>query len=254
MMHRSQLETKYRKQPTDINSERYRKQKNFCSKLYKKERKKYYSHLDLKQFTDNKTFWQNMKPFLSDKNKATEKITLVSDDKIFSDDLEIAEKFNEFFKNAVNNLNLSSNEDLLLSTTHLSDPVQIAIEKYKNHPPILTIPNNVTRDQSFSFQTASTDTIYKQINLLNSKKNGMHGGILPKCLKLAANESAPIIANIWNEEVVLSSRFPQPLKLADVTPVDKKRDPTLVSNYRPVSVLPTISKVIERLKHHQVSE
>ena len=57
-----------------------------------------------------------MKPFLSNKNKATEKITLVSDDKIFSDDLEIAEKFNEFFKNAVNNLNLSSNEDLLLST------------------------------------------------------------------------------------------------------------------------------------------
>ena len=35
-----------------------------------------------------------MKPFLSDKNKATEKITLVSDDKIFSDDLEIAEKLN----------------------------------------------------------------------------------------------------------------------------------------------------------------
>ena len=37
MMHRSQLETKYRKQPTDINSERYRKHKNFRSKLYKKE-------------------------------------------------------------------------------------------------------------------------------------------------------------------------------------------------------------------------
>ena len=54
-----------------------------------------------------------------------------SDDKIFSDDLEIAEIFNEFFKNAVINLNLSSNEDLLFYTTHLSEPVQIAIEKYK---------------------------------------------------------------------------------------------------------------------------
>ena len=254
MMHRSQLETKYRKQPTDINSERYRKQKNFCSKLNKKERKKFYSNIHLMQLTDNKTFWQNMKPFLSDKNKATEKITLVSDDKIFSDDLEIAEKFNEFFKNAVNNLNLSSNEDLLLSTKHLSDPVQIAIEKYKNHPSILTIQNNVTIDQSFSFQIASTDTIYKQINLLNSKKNGTHGGIPPKCLKLAANESAPIITNIWNEEVVSSSMFPQSLKLADVTPVYKKSDPTLVSNYRPISVLPTMSKVFERLMHHQVSE
>ena len=120
-----------------------------------------------------------MKPFLSDKNKATQKMTLVSDDKYFSDDLEIAQKFNGFFKNAANNLNLSSNEDLLLSTMHLSDPVQIAIEQYKNHPPILTIQNNVTIDQSFSFQIASTDTIYKQINLLNSKKNGTHGAIPP---------------------------------------------------------------------------
>ena len=43
---------------------------------------------------------------------------------------------------------------------------------------------------------ASTDTIYKQINLLNLKKNDTHGGIPPKCLKLAVNESAPIITNI----------------------------------------------------------
>ena len=93
------------------------------------------------------------------------------------DDLETAEKFNDFFKKAVNNFNLSSNEDLLFSTKHLSDPVQIAIKKYKNHPSILTIQNNVTIDQSFSFQIASTDTIYKQINLLNSKKNDTHGEI-----------------------------------------------------------------------------
>ena len=126
-----------------------------------------------------------MKTFFSDKNKATEKITLVSDNKIVSDDLEIAEKFNEFFKNAVHNLNLSSNENLLLSTTHLSDPVQIAIEKYKNHPSILTIQNNVTTDQSFSFQMASTETIYKQISLLNSKKNGTHGGIPPEMSKIS---------------------------------------------------------------------
>ena len=76
---------------------------------------------------------------------------MVSDDKIFSDDLEIAEKFKGFFKNTVNNLNLSSNEDLLLSTMYLPDPVQIAIEKYKNHPSILTIQHNVTIDQSFFF-------------------------------------------------------------------------------------------------------
>ena len=86
------------------------------------------------------------------------------------------------------------------------------------------------------------------------KKNGTLVGIPPKCLKFAINESAPIITNIWNEEVVSSSMFPESLKLADVTPVYKKSDPTLVSNYRPISVLPTMSKVFERLMHHQVSE
>ena len=90
-------------------------------------------------------------------------------------------------------MNLSSNEDLLLSTIHLSNPVQIGIEKYKNYSSMLTIQNNVTIDQSFSFQMASTDTIYKQINFLNSKKNDT---------KLVANESAPIITKIWNEEVI----------------------------------------------------
>ena len=83
----------------------------------------------------------------------------------------------------------------------------------------MTIQNNVTIDQSFSLQIASTDTIYKQINLLSSKKNGTHSGIPPKCLKLAVSKSASIITNIWNEEVVSSSMFPQSLKLADVTPV-----------------------------------
>ena len=73
---------------------------------------------------------------------------------------------------------------------HLSDLVQIAIEKYKNHPSILAIQNNVTLDQTLSFQIMSSDTIYKQINLLNLKKNGTHDGIPPKCLKLVVNESA----------------------------------------------------------------
>ena len=39
--------------------------------------------------------------------------------------------------------------------------------------------------------------------------------------------------------------FPESLKLADVTPVSKKSDPTLVSNYRPISVLPTAKSIWE---------
>ena len=47
--------------------------------------------------------------------------------------------------------------------------------------------------------------------------------------------------------------FPQNLKLADGVPVFKKCDPTGAKNYRPISVLPTVSKVLESLMHDQIT-
>ena len=49
IMKRSELERKYLKNRTNENRIRYKKQKNFCSKLYKKERKKYFSNIELKK-------------------------------------------------------------------------------------------------------------------------------------------------------------------------------------------------------------
>ena len=43
-----------------------KKQKNFCSKLYKQEREKNNEILDLKNVTDNKEFWKTVRTFLSD--------------------------------------------------------------------------------------------------------------------------------------------------------------------------------------------
>ena len=58
IMKRSQLESKYLRNSTVENMKIYKKQKNFCSRLYKKERKKFYSALDIKSITDNKLFWK----------------------------------------------------------------------------------------------------------------------------------------------------------------------------------------------------
>ena len=49
IMKRSELERKYLKNRANENRIRYKKQKNFCSKLYKKERKKYFSNIELKK-------------------------------------------------------------------------------------------------------------------------------------------------------------------------------------------------------------
>ena len=51
---------------------------------------------------------------------------------------------------------------------------------------------------------------------------------------------------IWNTEVVEDSKFPYELKLADITPIFRKLETVLEKNYRPVSILPVVSKNFAR--------
>ncbi len=50
------------------------------------------------------------------------------------------------------------------------------------------------------------------------------------------------------------SIFPNAEKLANVTPIYKSADQSLMDNYRPISVLPVLSKIVERVVHRQLSD
>ena len=82
VMKRSELKTKYLKNSTLENFNKFRKQKYFCSRVYKKERKKFLDKLDIKLFTENKKFWATIKPLLSHKITKSSKITLVEGNEI----------------------------------------------------------------------------------------------------------------------------------------------------------------------------
>ena len=114
----------------------YKKQRNFCSKLYKKERKKYYERLDLNNVTDNKKFWKTVKPFFSDKVTSFLQITLVENDEIISDESKVTNSFSKFFDNAVQSLGIKTNE-YSNDNYGLKNPVETAIKKYEQHPSIL---------------------------------------------------------------------------------------------------------------------
>ena len=93
---RSRLENTYYKNKTEDSKTSYKKHRNYCSRLYKKERKKFYKTLDIKNVTDNKLFWKTMKPFFSDKGVVDSGITLVEGDNIISNEHEVAETLNFF--------------------------------------------------------------------------------------------------------------------------------------------------------------
>ena len=54
-------------------------------------------------------------------------------------------------------------------------------------------------------------------------------------------------------EILKTGNFPDKLKFADITPVFSKNDPLEKENYRPVSVLPVVSKIFERTMQKQVT-
>ena len=84
------------------------KQTNHCSKLYKKERKRFFNGLNPSFVTDNKIFRKTVRPFSSDKGNYGANITLVEKE-VFQNDGEITKNLNEFFKNEVSTLGITEN-------------------------------------------------------------------------------------------------------------------------------------------------
>ena len=78
-----------------------------------------------------------------------------------------------------------------------------------------------------------------------SKSSDIYG-MSPKFLKILSPAISETLSNISNESFALEI-FPDHMKLAMITPIFKGGSKLDVSNYRPVSVLPTISKVLEKL-------
>ena len=71
----------------------YTKQKNFCTNLLKREKRKYYIDLDTKIFENNKKFWERIKPLFSEKPKLKQSICL-TENQLISDKKEVAEILN----------------------------------------------------------------------------------------------------------------------------------------------------------------
>ena len=169
IMRRSNLENKYLKNRNPENKMVYRKQKNYCSRLYKIERKRYYSNLNLKTITDNKRFFKTMKPFLTKKGVNSGKITLIENESILSADGDVAEFLNSFSSDATKSLGINENQYILNDTLHIVDSIDIALKKFESHPSILKI-NEIVGGSVFSFNTVTLEDVVLEIRNQNPNK------------------------------------------------------------------------------------
>ena len=106
---------------------------------------------------------------MSEKVTTFPKISLIQNDDVISDELKVAKSFSSFFEDAVNSLGIKK-DDQGNNNFGLSNPVEIAINNFEQHPSIKLIKENVSTTTTFSFMPTETDDIIKEISNLDNKK------------------------------------------------------------------------------------
>ena len=102
----------------------------------------------------------------------------------------------------------------------------------------------------FSLSTVSVNDVVSILNSLDSKKATGCDELPLRFLKACPAEMGKLVATIINQSI-LTCKFPDSWKCAIVTPVQKSRDNCELTNFRPISVLPVFSKILERVVHDQ---
>ena len=104
-----------------------------------------------------------------------------------------------------------------------------------------------TNLQSRSMGNSFATNLFK----MNANKSTGHDGLSPKILKLSAAALAAPLTTLFNH-CIRTSTLPSDWQMSNATPIHKKDEVTDKNNYRPVSVLPAISKLFEKVMSDQL--
>ena len=133
------------------------------------------------------------------------------------------------------------------------DPILSAIQKYESHPSILKIKEIVYDNDRFSFKPTDLKSVIKEIFNLKDSKACPIESIPSKIVKENCDIFSPKLLIDFNF-AISTGIFPRNQKLADISPVFKDDDTHIKRNYRPISILPALSKNFERLMSYQINE
>ena len=113
--------------------------------------------------------------------------------------------------------------------------------------------HNKVEKETFSFELVNSSQVDYLLSSINSRKSFGHDMLHPKLPKLSAPFIALPVSKIINSSIT-SCSYPVRWKMGQVTPLFKKEDELYKKNYRPVTVLPILNNIYERVLSDQLSE
>ena len=194
-------------------------------------KKMHYEDLfDANKHNNNKV-WKIINDIIDYKNKKLGSMpdTIIdSNNKLQSNPFNISCAFNEYFANVgVKMASVISPKDI-------------------NKTSLPSLP------QSLFVTLITEQEIIMQLNILNPNKSTAVNDIPIKFIKLSTCVIAPILTSLY-KRCLTEGNFPQVLKVAQITPIYKKGNTKTFSNYRPISLLSTFSKILEKGIHFRLS-
>jgi len=207
----------------NLNFEIYNSYKNHVTKLVRTSRMKYFNNKFLQSRQDARSTWKTIK-VLTNKNRNKPVIDeLCVDGQVFADGQDIVEHFNNYF------CNVASDLDINIPITEV-EPLQYLGSSNVNS--MFALPSS----------DAEVKSVIGELKLKGCNIYSIPTFIFKTCSDLLS----PIISAFFNLSLS-SGIFPTCLKTARVVPVFKAGDAKSVSNYRPISTLPILSKIFEKL-------
>ena len=140
------------------------------------------------------------------------------------------------------------------SVKDLSDDFFASVVTDPNRPIQLTEPGTTTAPHRLldCFQKVEESTVLELLQSIHDDRKSAGSDGLPGCiLKNYAKDLTPSVTQLINASLT-SSELPTPLKLARVSPIFKNGDPSLATQYRPISLLSLVSKLLEKVVARQL--
>jgi len=157
---------------------------------------------------------------------------IIHNNQVITSPSEIANHFNDFFSNI--------GSDLAKNIPEAQRDVSIHDTMPPHNPSTI-----------FLMPSTSAEIIDIVNNLSNSNSTGLDG-FNTKILKNIINHIAEPLSCIFNSSLQYGI-FPEKLKCAKITPIHKANEKHLINNYRPISILPLFSKILEKLMYTRLA-
>ena len=215
--------------PSQHNKEKYKKYRNKLTSIIRSSRSLYYS----KQFENVKgnmsSTWRIIKDILHKKGKTESAGKFIHDGNEISNAEDIAKLFNSYF------VNIGPNQAKKIDSTGCN------FKEYLY---------NKSQMSLFLKPTDYLEILNITSSLKNSRSSG-HDEISSAFLKQIISSILTPFTHICNLSLS-SGVFPSSFKVAKVIPVHKRDSTSSVNNYRPISILSSFSKILERIVYNRL--